>query len=256
MKRDYIAQLVMPETDSHKGQNGKLLIIGGSELFHAPLLWAAEVASRVVDMVHVTSPYLLNQKLMEQKLKEKFWNGIVVPWENVEEYIKEDEVVLIGPGMTRTTDTAEVTNRMIRQYPGKKWVVDGGALQMVDISLLGDNMVITPHQREWSRLEGKVPQELVVLLKGVVDVVYGLKEKMEIEGGNPGMTKGGTGDVLAGLVAALATKNDLMTAAVVASMVNKRAGERLFERMGGFFNATDLMQEIPHAMHEIIQRKY
>lgn len=249
---NYLQQLVLPQKDSHKGQNGKLLIIGGSELFHAPLLWAAEVASKVVDMVHVTSPYLLNDQLMEYGLKRRFWNGIVVGWDTVEEYVTEDDVVLIGPGMERNEQTKLIVDSLLAKYSDKKWVVDGGALQMVEVSRLNSNMVITPHHREWARLEGKVSSEVVVLLKGRVDIVSKGTKRVEIAGGNVGMTKGGTGDVLAGLVAALATKNDLLTAAVAASRINKAAGEELERRVGRFFNATDLVNQIPMTMKKLV----
>jgi len=259
-------KLRLPQKDSHKGQNGRLLIIGGSELFHAPLLWAAEVSSRIVDMVHVSSAYLLNNRLMEEKLKQRFWSGIVVPWESVNDYIAEDEVILIGPGMTRTNETRKIVNDLLGRFPNKKWVVDGGALQEVDPKLLTTNMLITPHHKEWERLGNKYPisnnqvsdfsrqhNNVGVLLKGEVDLVVKGDQMVEIEGGNEGMTKGGTGDILAGLVAGLATKNDLWVAAKVASRVNKMAGDNLYNRVGSFFSAADLVGEIPRVLHEITQ---
>ena len=50
-----LKQIYIPAGDSHKGQNGRLLVIGGSRLFHAASLWALEVASRIVDLVHYSS---------------------------------------------------------------------------------------------------------------------------------------------------------------------------------------------------------
>jgi len=75
---------------------------------------------------------------------------------------------------------------------------------------------------------------------------------MRISGGNSGMTKGGTGDVLAGLVAALSCNNDLFLAASAASYFNKKAGEALFEKVGYYFNASDLAQEIPVVMKKLL----
>jgi NAD(P)H-hydrate epimerase len=66
------------------------------------------------------------------------------------------------------------------------------------------------------------------------------------------MTKGGTGDILAGLVAALACKNDLYLSASVGSYINKRAGEELFKKVGYYFNASDLASEIPQIMQRIL----
>jgi NAD(P)H-hydrate repair Nnr-like enzyme with NAD(P)H-hydrate dehydratase domain len=66
------------------------------------------------------------------------------------------------------------------------------------------------------------------------------------------MTKGGTGDVLAGLVAALACKNELYLAATAGSYFNKKAGEALFEKVGYNFNASDLADEIPVVMKQLL----
>lgn len=273
-KQDF-NNLWRPATGSHKGENGRLLVIGGSQLFHASIFWSADVASRIVDLVHFSSPAEENNQLIRMKLKEKFWSGIVVPFDEVEEYIQEDDCVLIGPGMPRKEGlmegerpTGEITNELLREYGDKKWVVDGGALQEVDSSLLGGSMIITPHLGEWERLVGEVPDEveklakqvvnyskqhenLTVLLKGEDDLVCRGEEIVMVEGGNGGMTKGGTGDVLAGLVAALSCKNDSFLAAQAASWANKQAGHRLSEKVGPYFNAGDLVGAVPEVLGEL-----
>jgi len=91
----------------------------------------------------------------------------------------------------------------------------------------------------------------IVLLKGQVDVASNGKEVREIEGGNAGMTKGGTGDVLAGLIAALACTNDPWKATLAGSFINKKAGDDLFASVGPFFNATDLANQIPKTMKAV-----
>ena len=269
---ELVDSLMPIAADSHKGKNGKLLVIGGGNLFHAPLIWAAEIASRMVDMVHVASAAEENDVLMRWRLKKNFWNGIVIPWKKIDDYIMEDDCVLIGPGMAREEglslnerSTATIVNDLLSRFPDTRWVIDGGALQEVDPALLNENMIVTPHQKEWERLlikskfESINPHQdiqryslehrgLTILLKGPTDVVVRGEEIVSVEGGNAGMTKGGTGDVLAGLTAALATKNDLFLAAQVGSVVNKRAGDALFDRVGPYFNASDLVLEIPHQL--------
>src|SRR3989344_3203248 len=244
--------------DSHKGQNGKLLVIGGSELFHAAAFWTADVASRIVDLVHFSSPAMENNDLMRVKAKEKFWNGILVPWEGIEDYIREDDCVVIGPGMTRSQETKLIVNRLLEKYPSKKWVIDGGVLQEMDRELLNEHMIVTPHLGEFKMLFGDANIEAMaekykctILLKGVEDTVCNVHKCVKIAGGNEGMTKGGTGDVLAGLVGALYCKNDAFTAAKVGSEINKQAGDRLYQRVGPYFNATDLVNEIPAVMKEL-----
>ncbi|MBI5356567.1 hypothetical protein HZB78_03055 [Candidatus Collierbacteria bacterium] len=105
-------RLYQPLPSSHKGQNGKLLVIGGSKLFHSSIFWSADVASKIVDLVHLTSPANENNQIFRKRLKEKFWNGIVVDWKDVESYIEEDDCVLIGPGMTRN----EVAQTQISKF--------------------------------------------------------------------------------------------------------------------------------------------
>jgi NAD(P)H-hydrate epimerase len=253
---------------SHKGQNGRLLVIGGSKLFHASIFWAADVASRIVDLVHFSSPAMENNDLVRIKAKEGFWNGIVVPWEKVEDYIKEDDCVVIGPGMPRREGleegekpTSEIVNGLFNKYSNKKWVVDGGALQEMNVELLNRNMIITPHSGEFRRMFEKkasvssVEQmanmhKCVILLKGERDIVCEKGECVEVEGGNEGMTKGGTGDVLAGLVGALYCKNEAFLAAKLGSLINKSAGDRLYKRVGPYFNASDLVEEVAKVMKE------
>lgn len=265
--------IVVPESDSHKGDNGRVLVIGGSKLFHSSIFWSADVASRIVDLVHFTSPAMENNDLVRVKAKEGFWSGIVVSWEEVDDYIKEDDCVLIGPGMPREegemerdVNTGEVVNKLVSEYPKKRWVVDGGALQEIDPKLLSSNMIITPHHGEFERvfgeavkfdLEERVVQVekksreyggVVVLLKSEVDVVSDGSRTIIVRGGNPGMTKGGTGDVLAGLVAALYAKSDAFVAASAASYVNKKAGDVLYEEVGPFFSAGELVMAVPEVL--------
>jgi NAD(P)H-hydrate epimerase len=250
--KPFLQKINLPAPDSHKGQNGKLLIIGGSELFHAASKWSLDVASHFVDMVFYSSIPSNNQLI--QEAKGNFWNGIVVPRKEVEHYIKEADCILIGPGMERSNETEQLTNELLEKYSEKKWVLDAGALQMVKPGLLKRHHIITPHLREMKIVENKLTDgqiiEAVVLLKGPVDSVRGDGVEIKIEGGNAGMTKGGTGDVLAGLVAALYCTNDALTACVVGSYINKKAGDKLFKKSGPNFNASDLAEAIPTVFWE------
>ena len=240
----YISQIVLPKKNSHKGQNGRVLVIGGSELFHAAPFWAAEMASKMVDMVHFSSPVMVNNELMSQKAKENFWEGIVVPWEQIDHYIDEDDCILIGPGMERGDETKKIINYLLKKYPNKKWVVDGGALQEVDPKLLTGTMIITPNKREQEILGDQVQKNVITLAKGEVDVITSLGERIEIFGGSPGMTKGGTGDALAGMVAGFYAKSPAIASCVVASKVNKLAGEQVEKKMSTFFSTNDLIKEV------------
>lgn len=238
----YLKQIVLPKPGGTKGDNGRVLVIGGSELFHAASFWAASMASRLVDMVHFSSPAMENNDLMRVRAKEKYWDGIIVPYEEVEHYIVEDDCILIGPGMTRGEDTKNIVNSLLTKYPDKKWVVDGGALQEVDPTLLTSSMIITPNAKELQILSSYLPKiPSTILAKGPIDSITSPNtQPITISGGSPSMTKGGTGDVLAGLVAGLYAKSDAVTSCVVVSYINKASSEKL----GSFFTPDNLISEV------------
>jgi len=285
-----------PKANSHKGDNGRLLVIGGSKLFHAAVFWTADVASRFVDLVHFTSPAKENNDLVRYRMKSQFWNGIVTDWQYVDTYIEEDAVIVIGPGMPREEgrmsdeqSTSEIVNNLLDKFSTKHWVVDGGALQEVNPKLLNKNMIITPHQGECERLLIKMNdpdlpvaeykklvqainnprakhfddlaqfmQELsvtlkgvTILLKGVRDVAVTKDEAFIIEGGNEGLTKGGSGDVLAGLVGSFYCSNESLLSCAGGSFVLKHAADKLYEKVGPYYNTTDLVDAVSYAMKEL-----
>ena len=235
--KPYLKEIFLPKTDSHKGQNGRLLVIGGSRLFHAASLWALTVASRIVDLVHYSSVPENNAIVHEEK--KEFRNGIVVPRGELDPYIQEDDCILIGPGMTRDRETETITNELFKKYPEKQWVIDAGSLQMMDVALIPQNAILTPHHGEFAHAFGTAEvaavakkYHCIVLLKGEKDVACsGRGECRVISGGNPGMTKGGTGDVLAGLIAGLAATNELFLAASAGVFINGLAGDRLKKKL-------------------------
>ena len=92
----------------------------------------------------------------------------------------------------------------------------------------------------------------IVLLKGPKYIVSDGAHTQVIEGWNAGMTKGGTGDVLAGLIASLACKNDPFLATIAGSFINKKAGDELYASVGPFFNASDLAAQIPKTMKALL----
>jgi NAD(P)H-hydrate epimerase len=262
-----LKKLYRPGKNSHKGQNGKLLVIGGSNLFHSASMWSLEVASRIVDMVFYSS-VPVNEAIVE-KQKERFHDGIIVPKGKLGEYIAEADCVLIGPGMERDQATRQRVNELLKQYPAKKWVVDGGALQVMDKNLITGRMILTPHHKEFERLTGTTIirsivvrqvrefslkfKQVTVVLKGRDDIICQGNQAVVNRTGNEGMTKGGTGDVLAGLIAALYCKNEAFLAASCGTYLNGLAGDRLYERAGPYFNASDLVHELPKVMREVLK---
>lgn len=282
----------LPKPNSHKGQNGKVLIIGGSSLFHSASLWAAEVASHFVDMVHYASTKENEEIFLS--LKKIFRNGIVVPQKDLEHYVKEDNVILVGPGMVRgeiksyelrvmsyeeiakineeAEYTRQLTYYLINNFSEKKFVFDAGALQMMDkewLLKLKTQAIITPHQKEFEKLFGisllDKPQKekekiirdtakkykAVILLKAVVDIISDGITTYVVEGGNAGLTKGGTGDVLAGLTTSFFPRQSGLDSAVFGSVLLKTAADRLLKEKGYWYNISDIINRVSLVLKEL-----
>ena len=272
------------------------MVIGGSGLFHSASLWAAEIACHMVDMVHFASTSQNNEVMT--RLKTQFRGGIIVDRHDIDAYIKEDDAILIGPGMVRTDTaptpsehmaldailalddegelTARLTQYVLRNHTAKRFVLDAGALQMMHpewLAGLSQAPILTPHQGEFARLSGQdvaglsVEQKAevarqfaqkhscILLLKAVTDIVTDGTDVWLIEGGNAGLAKGGTGDILAGLVASFYTKTTPVNAAIIASYLLKRAADLLYSEVGYWYNNSDLIARIPAVLAWYIRRQ-
>ncbi|HUW21240.1 MAG TPA: NAD(P)H-hydrate dehydratase [Candidatus Bathyarchaeia archaeon] len=279
-----IKALYKPAKQSYKGENGKLLIIGGSRLFHGASLWAVKIASRIVDLVYYCS-IPENLKIAHKALLFDF---IAVPKNQVHAYLKKSEAVLIGPGLEKNATTKNLTEQLLAQHPNQCWIIDACSLQTINKRALNQKQVITPHLGEFVNLFNPAKEEIeilkstqnnhksasfnyqknkrraklvqkyskqygcVILLKGPIDIITSPTEWKYNITGNEGMTKGGTGDVLAGLVASLACENDLFLAACAGAYINGLAGDSLKKKVGIYFNTSDLCDEIPRVLKKLL----
>jgi NAD(P)H-hydrate epimerase len=129
--------------------------------------------------------------------------------------------------------------------------------------------ILCPHQLEFEKLFGIPVKKLslngkisavtqtarkygaVIILKAVKDIITDGRTTYIVEGGNPGLTKGGTGDVLAGLTAALYTKNSALYSAALASYLLKRTADELAENKGNWFTIANLIDKIPETLKKL-----
>lgn len=249
--------LQLPKPASHKGDNGRLLIIGGSEQYHGAPLYSIRIASKIVDLIYFSS--VPQNNALVEKMKSKSCEFITIPRQQVIQSAKKVDAVLIGPGMGANLEAKNLINNLLENNQDKKIILDADALKLADPKLLNPNCIVTPHTNEFKSLfDVKATKEnvvkmarkhnCIVLLKGKKDYVSdGLELKVNATG-NAGMTKGGTGDVLAGLTAALACSNDPFLAARTAVFLNGLAGDQLKERVSYYFNAADLIKQIPKTL--------
>ncbi|MDD4163462.1 MAG: NAD(P)H-hydrate dehydratase [Methanothrix sp.] len=251
--------------ESHKGDSGRILVIGGGPYTGAPALSAMAALRAGADIVTVAAPrtaartiscYSPNLIVQELSADHLCPEDIAV----LEKQIARHDVVVMGMGLGRHAETTAALAEIMPLC--KKMVIDADALQP-DLPLKG---IVTPHAGEFKRISGIAlvdldykeraeplkeyarERGLVVLLKGKVDLISDGEVVRANTTGNPGMTVGGTGDVLAGITAAFYARTSALRAASAAAFVNGRAGDLVYPEKDFGMVATDVIEKIPLAM--------
>ncbi len=264
------------KANAHKGDFGRLLVIGGSKIYSgAPTLVSLAALRTGVDIVYLAAPaktaYAMSSvspDLITLKLK-----GDNLTESNVTElrpYIEDVDAVVMGPGLGSHPETSVFVNACVNavENAGKSLLLDADGLKAFAEfkHILKVPFVLTPHAGEYAILTGrKLPENLeeriaevrksatelnaVILLKGQVDVVCDSERTKLNFTGNPGMTVGGTGDVLSGVIGALlAQRSDAFEAAVAGAFVNGAAGDFVAKEIGCHLLASDLLEQIPRVL--------
>jgi NAD(P)H-hydrate epimerase len=250
--------------ESHKGENGKVAIIGGSRHIHgAPLLSALAAEATAVDLVYVCLP-----ACHEDVAKTAGLNFQVYPFqgndlsaidrEPILELLATMDSAVIGPGIARTNESIAVVGDIVAEATCTL-VLDATALQQDTLEKVrGKNAILTPHLGELERM-GLTPEKIAatasetgvtIFLKGSTDRIAGADGTVkEIAGGNAGLTAGGTGDALAGIIAGLmAQGHTSFMACERASSLIKKAGEELSKDVGYAYTAADIVRQVPYLL--------
>jgi len=266
---------------SHKGDFGRLLVVGGCPRYvGAPALVALGALRAGVDLAIVAAPEkvawainAISPDIITVKLPCEVISSKVL--EQLGEEIRNSSGIVLGPGMGNKPETLMAVPKIIRLAGEAKVpvVVDADAIKALskDPSAMRDaNCVVTPHGGEFKILTGaELPEEInaraevakqhakslgaTILLKGNVDIIASPDGKVKLNStGNPGMTVGGTGDVLSGILGALlAQGSDPFKAAVAAAFINGYAGDLAAQEKGFQLVASDLLDKIPSVIREI-----
>jgi len=255
--------------NSHKGENGKVAVVGGSRFMHgAPLFSALAAEASGVDLIYLVIPdwhenvakgVSLNFQVYPFLVEEGLSKADVEP---ILELLATMDCAVLGTGIDHADEKSKKALIEIIEGASCSLVLDATALQSETLKAVkGKTAVLTPHLGELERMV-VAPKDLqktaeesgvVILLKDQVDKVAGPDGKFEeVEGGNAGLTVGGTGDALAGLIAGLiAQKMEPFEAAVMASEIIKGAADRLEEESGFAFTASDVIGEIPRLIKDM-----
>ena len=269
--------------ESHKGMYGRLLVVGGNETYHgAPLLTTLGALSTGLDLCYTAVPETVsnavashNPSIIVNKLK-----GAHLNHENVDSLLPildRADAIAVGPGLGLNDSTKKTVIDLIKiiEKRGIPMVIDADAIKAFaeDYRKLKHPAVFTPHAKEFEILTGKTAEGefkekgqlvqkeaqrlgAVILLKGSVDVISDGVHTRYNWTGNPGMTVGGTGDVLTGLTAGyMAQGAQPMQAACAAAFINGAAGDSVYADKGYHILPENLIQKIPYIIEESIQGK-
>lgn len=257
--------------ESHKGQNGRVLVVAGGPYLGAPYYVGMGAYRAGADLVHVVTPAraaaalrtwgpeLLVHDACEGEHLVDGALGVVEPM------LRRTDAVVVGPGLGTERGTREVARAVIETAceAGVRVVVDADGLDAVDGELLarwGGYMVLTPHGGEFSDLTGWKPTPrnvtryaarhgVTVLRKGATDVVSDGDRTRYCTRGHPAMTVGGTGDLLAGVVAALLARGATpFDASCAGAYLVGCAGELAAGRLGFGMVTSDMTIDIARVL--------
>jgi NAD(P)H-hydrate epimerase len=260
--------------ESHKGDFGNLLIIGGSKIYSgSPALVAlAAIRSgadltciaapeRAADITAGFSPDLITLPLKGDYFETKHLKEMKI-------IISKYDAVTIGNGMCGEVRTKRAVLKFLKNLK-IPCVIDADAIRFITghKGTIKQNFVLTPHGAEFQKLTGikvigkKLEEKIkavesaarklncTILLKGNTDIISDGKKTILNKTGSPLMTKGGTGDTLTGILGALMARGvEAFDAASAAAYINGLAGEFAAKKYGEGLMASDLIDEIPDVL--------
>lgn len=265
---------VLPDRkiDGHKGNYGKILLLCGSRGYTGAAALAAMGALRcgaglvylgVPESIYAIEAVKLTEAIVFPLPEE---NGMmsadaVIP---VREKMRDMDVVLIGPGLGQSVGTMAVLNAVLQNFDGPV-ILDADAINLLAADSEGLQQrrsitILTPHEGEFRRLgigleEDRITgakmlaqhYECIVIRKGHHSVITDGETVYINPTGNPGMAVGGSGDVLAGMIAGLLGQGiDPLQAAACAAWLHGAAGDRAAEKLGQYaLLPTDLLEQLP-----------
>ena len=246
---------------AHKGEQGRVLVVGGGAGMPGAARLAGEAALRVGAGLVTVATWPANVTAIVSSRPELICHGVESE-AGLRPLLAAADVVAVGPGLGRSDWARGVLEAVLAG--GKPMVIDADGLNLLARApWRGPEWVMTPHPGEAARLLGSHPASVqadrlgtirslverfggVAVLKGAGSLVMGPSGRTWLcDAGNPGMAVAGMGDVLTGAIAGLAAQcRDLERAAVAGTWIHARAGDRVAEQGLRGMLASDLMEAL------------
>ena len=265
----YIKDLIIPRnSSSHKGENGTIGIVGGSKLYHgAPLLSALGalrsgsdlaylfVPEVIANPIRAAAPDIIVYPLPDSKFTMGVSNKIL-------NFRKEINTFVIGPGIVNQKMNGLINLVSKLQNNDVNIILDAGAINSELINnISGKNITITAHLAEFTRLiEKKIDDEesikneiinyakdkkITLIVKGKTDFISDGEQILLNKSGNASMTKGGTGDILSGIIASqVDIGHTALDASIIGTYIMGKTGEIVFEKWGFQYMASEFLIEL------------
>ena len=262
---------------SHKGNYGRLLLLGGTYPYGGAIIMAALAAGKSgaglltvgTDKDNITALHSHLPEAMAFSLDDK---------ELLTEQLEKAEVVLLGPGLRDDAFGEELIKQVFRSLSKNQiLLMDGGALTILANTKLAfppSQCILTPHQKEWEKLSGiaiekqkeaatasaliSFPQGTILVEKGPATCIWqvGQSDYYQLQVGGPYQATGGMGDTLAGMIAGFAgqfQQASLYERVVVATHLHSAIAQELSQE-NYVVLPTEISHEIPKMMKKISQK--
>ena len=263
---------------SHKGDYGRLLLLGGTYPYGGAIIMAALAAVKSgaglvtvgtdrenITALHSHLPEAMAFSLQDQQL--------------LKEQLEKAEVVLLGPGLRDDAfgeDLVKEVSTSLRQ--NQILIVDGGALTILArtrLSFPSSQLILTPHQKEWEKLSGitiekqnkattasaltSFPQGTILVEKGAATRIWqaGQSDYYQLQVGGPYQATGGMGDTLAGMIAGFAgqfRQASLYERVTVATHLHSAIAQELAQEHYVVL-PTEISNCLPKLMNKISQKR-
>lgn len=285
LEAEDVAELFPPRKHfSHKGDYGTIALIGGSLRYSGAIRLAALANAGMrsgAGIVRLCAPRSLCEKMIPEVLEATLFpldetgGQMVFREETFREALQGTRTAAFGMGAGNTEETGKTVKFLLQEYEGTL-ILDADGLNALSgmncegLETAKGSVILTPHPGEFSRLSGKsmdkirnnpIPlaeefarkHRVTLLLKGPATIVTDGTQTIVTDRGAPGMATGGSGDVLSGILAAVAAVHpDIpVKAAAAAAWINGRAGEIAQGKKGDIcMTAGDTAEAIPEAFPE------
>ena len=263
---------------SHKGDYGRLLLLGGTYPYGGAIIMAALATVKSgaglvtvgTDRENIPALHSHLPEAMAFSLKDK---------QLLKEQLEKEEVILLGSGLRDDTFGENLVKQVFASLKQNQiLIVDGGALTIlsgISLSFPSSQLILTPHQKEWEKLSGiaiekqkedttssaltSFPQGTILVEKGPATRIWqvGQSDYYQLQVGGPYQATGGMGDTLAGMIAGFAgqfRQASLYERVIVATHLHSAIAQELSQEHYVVL-PTEISNCLPKLMNKISQKR-